>query len=290
MRPRKQLHDYDKYKPGDGHYDRTRKPQSERDARRLILLAECQVGKTGAYLHYLQLLTRAATTVAIPPPPPPHDGGPLPRDVLSWLLPCWDTLFCEKPLSATYGTLFPSKYTVGVAKERASLVMRSCKPEGAWVKRFQELLRNVSGERITSEAGEALIKKLDNEAVAPFDKRGQATRAPGSLESLKAAIDWDGRFRSHGVRLCVCDGQCSPECQPGAPKFGEIPTIRVADLARTGGQSDAVRGRWEKLRLESRKGGRLTYFRYNPANRPCGCSVPRFNEVVELYILFAICQ
>ena len=253
---KKQLHEYHTYRPGDGHYDRLEGNAKSRgkDERRLILSAECQVGKTGAYLHYLQLLTRATSAVAIPPP-----LGPPSRDVVGWLLPRWDELFGEPPLTGTYGRLFASKYTAGVAKKRTNLVMQSCKPAGSWVGNFQDLLRNVSGERITSKAGKELIEKLNQEAVAPFTQQGQSTGAPGSLESLKAAIDWDGRFHSQGVRLCVCDGgQCSPECQQGAkdrPSFGVVPTIRVADLAKTGGQSDGVSGRWEASRPDSRKGG-----------------------------------
>lgn len=131
--------------------------------------------------------------------------------------------------------------------------MQSCKPAGSWVDNFKELLRNVSGERITSEVGKNFIKTLNKEAVAPFNEQGQSTRAPGFLESLTAAIDWDGRFNSHGVNLCHCEGQCSPECQQGT-SFGTIPSIRVADLAKTGGQSDGVSGRWETSRLDSRKG------------------------------------
>eukprot|EP00903_Cladosiphon_okamuranus_P012871 g12021.t1 len=161
-----------------------------------------------------------------------------------------------------YGKLFASKYTAGVAEKRANLAMQSCKPAGSrvdnfsWVENFQDLLCNVSGERITSEAGKALIKQFNIEAIAPFDEQGQSTRAQGSLESLKAAIDWDGRFHSHGVRLCVCEGQCSSECNKGAQdrsSFGVIPSIRVADLAKSGGKLDGVSGRWEMTSQEKRK-------------------------------------
>ncbi len=234
--------------------------------RRLILLAECQVGKTGAYLHYLQLLTRAASTIAIPSPLPlPDDGGGArSRDVVSWLLPRWDELSRQPPLRGTYSKLFGSKYTVGVAKTRANLVMQSCRApagsrvrSGLWVDSFQGLLRNVSGEGITSEAGEDWIQKLSNEAVAPFDEQGQSKREKVYLESLKKAIDWDGRLHSQGVHLCACDGLCSPECKQGAKgrsSFGAIPSIKVSDLAKTGGQCDGVSGRWGPSWQENRSG------------------------------------
>lgn len=257
-------HHYDTYKPAKSHYDFGRNAASEKDERRLILLAECQVGKTGAYLHYLQLLTRTATTIAIPSPLPlPDEGEPRSRDVFSWLLPRWDELSLQPPLRKMYSTLFASKYTVGVAKTRTNLVMQSCKaPAGSrvdnvWVETFQGLLRNVSGERIASKAGEELIQKLRKDAVAPFDEQGQSTREKGSLESLKAAIDWDGRFHSQGVYLCACEGLCSPECKEAAKSrssFGAIPSIKVADLAKTGGQSDGVSGRWGASRQEHRDG------------------------------------
>lgn len=253
------LHEYGLYKPRDSHYDKGRKAGDRKDDRRLILLAECQVGKTGAYLHYLQLLARAASTIAVPPPPRLLGDGTWPRNVVSWLLPLWEKLFDKPRLGGTYSRLFASKYTAGIAKKRANLVMQSCKPgEGSWVENFQTLVRNVSGEAIMSEAGNTLIAGLNRGAVAPFDQRGQSTKTPASFESLKAAIDWDGRFHSHGVRLCVCSNQCTPACQQSTTdrsSFGAIPPIRVADLAKTGGQYDAVRARWEASHLEERHGG-----------------------------------
>ncbi len=72
----------------------------------------------------------------------------------------------NRPCAKMYSTLFASKYTVGVAKTRANLVIQSCKaPTGSgvdnvWVETFQGLLRNVSCERIASEAGEKFIQEL----------------------------------------------------------------------------------------------------------------------------------
>lgn len=250
------LHSYDMYKPGNGHYDHGT-AEVRRDERRLILSAECQVGKTGAYLHYLQLLTRAASVIAVPPPLPPLDEGSWSRDAVSWLLPCWQKLLGEPPLGGNYGKLFASKYTAGVAKKRANLVMQSCKPgEGSWVDRFQNLLQNVSGEAITSKAGKALIAALNKELAAPFNHQGQSTKPP-ALESLKAAIDWDGRFHSPGVFLCACNGQCTTTCQQATANrssYGAFPPIIVADLANTGGKYDGVSGRWEVPRLKGRNG------------------------------------
>lgn len=259
------LHRYARYAPGRNHYDKGRNEDSKRDERRLILSAECQVGKTGAYLHYLKLLTRAASIIAVPTPLPPEEGSS-PRDVVSWLLPYWRTLYKEKSLNRMYGILFASKYTSGVAKKRAYLVVQSCKREG-WVVNYQRSLLKVVhdfvsdegakikvfGETITSEAGETLITELGKELSgkdAPFDRQGQPKGTMASYESLKTAIDWDGRFHSHGVRLCVCNDQCTPECQAAMAKdsYGTVlPTIRMADLAETGGERDGDSARWEAL-------------------------------------------
>lgn len=250
------LHDYRAtYTPTRKHYDYGRNQGSTKDDRRLILSAECQVGKTGAYLHYLKLLTRAASTVAVPPPLP-VDRIPSSRGVVGWLLPHWKKLFDEPSLSPMYGTLLASKYTEGVANARAYLVALSCKSGGSWVHNFQELLRNVSGETITSKAGKNLVEKLGNKLVdadAPFDIEGRAMRTKASLEELKKSIDWDGRFRGHGVHLCICQGECTPRCQETMAhvSYGTVlQPIRTADLAETGGQHDAVRARWEDLHQE----------------------------------------
>ncbi|CAM9617174.1 unnamed protein product [Ectocarpus sp. 12 AP-2014] len=246
------LHDYSRYRPDEGHYDSGRDKTSTRNERRLVLSAECQVGKTGAYLHYLKILKRAASPIATPPPPFPIVASS--GDVVSWLLPHWRTLSNTRPLSDMYGSLFAGKYTAGVANSRAYLVVQSCKRDG-WVTNFQEFLRNVlvhkvQGETINSEAGRRRIAGLEPRLEAPFDAEGQAIRTEASYASLKAAIDWDGRFHTnHGVQLCVCSGQCTPACQDSLAKlkvsYGAALSIRTADLAETGGRLDGVIARWE---------------------------------------------
>lgn len=260
------LHDYHRFKPGASHYDYGNggdEAGPTRNERRLILSAECQVGKTGAYLHYLQLLKRAASFIPALQPLPLNEGFP-PRDIVSWLLPNWKTLSHKDHLSKMYGSLFASKYTAGVAEKRAYLVVESCKREGPWVANFQRLLSNVCegdegeddkvfGETITSQVGQKLLAELTTKLPAdkpPFEEDGQPVRTGDAYKSLQAAIDWDKIFHiSHGVRLCPCDGQC--ECQATAVSststgtFGTPPAIRMADLAETGGQRDGVRRKWK---------------------------------------------
>ncbi|CAB1118332.1 unnamed protein product [Ectocarpus sp. CCAP 1310/34] len=176
-----------------------------RNERRLVLSAECQVGKTGAYLHYLKILKRAASPIATPPPPFPIFASS--GDVVSWLLPHWRMLSNTRPLSEMYGSLFAGKYTAGVANSRAYLVVQSCKRD-RWVTNFQEFLRNVlahkvQGETIKNEAGRRRIAGLEPRLEAPFDAEARAIGTEASYASLKAAIDWVGRFHTnHGVQLC----------------------------------------------------------------------------------------
>jgi hypothetical protein len=56
------MHDYVQYSPSGGsqsqkpHYDFNNKPPGKLHERRVVLFAECQIGKTGAYLHLLSSL------------------------------------------------------------------------------------------------------------------------------------------------------------------------------------------------------------------------------------------
>lgn len=267
------LHDYHRFKPEATHYDYGNggdETDPTRNERRMILSAECQVGKTGAYLHYLQLLKRAASFIPALQPLPLNEGSP-PRDIVSWLLPNWETLSGKDPLSKTYGSLFASKYTAGVAKKRAYLVVESCKREGPWVANFQRLLSTVCegdegeddkvfGETITSQAGQALLAKLTAKLPAdkpPFEEDGQPVRTGDAYKSLKYAINWDKRFDiNHGVRLCPCGGDCKCEAtavsSASTGTFGTPRTIRMADLAETGGQRDGVRRKWNAPHGDSR--------------------------------------
>lgn len=284
-----ELHTYRKFKPGKGHYDKARNESSHRDERRLILSAECQVGKTGAYLHYLKLLMGAAKIIPVPPPMIISEGPSSGNAVSRWLLPDWRTLFHEPPLKRSYGSLFPGKYTRGVAETRTHLVVQSCKSEG-WVANYQMLLREVFGETITSKAGNALISKLTRELSgdAPFDEYGKL-KSSGTMEasykSLKTAIDWDGRFNNYGVSLCVCENQCTSACQDAlaSVSYGTKLSIRTADLAKTGGRPDGVSRRWGTDQNDSvgeeRKNISIGLPRCELADATCSCQPFLFHKI-----------
>lgn len=178
-------------------YDQGRDKDSPRNERRLILSAECQVGKTGAYLHFLELLMSAASTIPVPSTVTLSTKESS-RGNVGWLLPYWGKLSGMPPLRKTYHALFASKYTAGVIKKRAYLVVQSCKREG-WVANFQRLLLNVYcgikvddfdsikvyGETVTSQAGKDRITTLKGKLPvdAPFDMRGQPIRTVASSVS-----------------------------------------------------------------------------------------------------------
>lgn len=248
------LHDYSTYSPSNKHFDHPRRRTDPKDPRRLVLSAECQIGKTGAYLRYLSMLSEATGTGPLPVsdsdviPSPPRlkmeDGWP--KDSLSWLLPYWRTLLKIAPMASTYKALLASKYTKGVAMERVHLVMQTCKRED-WLTEYAVRLMNSCGEHVRSEAGQALIHKLvEANLEAPFNAEGNPRQSTACYESLKKAINWDGRFEPGlAVTLCVCEGQCTCQDTTAGAKFGRGLTLIIKELAQTGGEHGCVDVRWE---------------------------------------------
>ncbi|CAM9719306.1 unnamed protein product, partial [Pylaiella littoralis] len=244
------LHDYSAYSPGDKHFDHHRTIDVDpKDPRRLILSAECQIGKTGAYLNYLSLLTSATSGLENVPSPPrlnvKVDGWP--RQELSWLLPHWQTLFDIALMKNTYGTLLASKYTQGIARERVHLVVQSCKGD-EWQSKYADLLVDSCGEHVQSTVGKQQINHFQKITLeAPFDKQGQPRTTTVCYESLKLAINWDGRFKpSLGVQLCTCERQCTCQGALAGGSFAKGLTLRMEELARNWGEHGCVDVRWKR--------------------------------------------
>ncbi|CAM9177501.1 unnamed protein product [Ectocarpus sp. 13 AM-2016] len=246
------LHDYLSYSPGKHHFDNRRRNDDRKDPRRLILSAECQVGKTGAYLEYLAMLTRAATgssprSEIVPCPPPLAIGELWPKHVLDWLLPYWRAMVKVSPLAGTYNHLLASKYTKGIATERVHLVAKSCKHGGLWNANYADRLKNVCGEHVQSAVGQGRIENLRQATLeAPFDTAGNPRPTRAGYESLKQAINWDGRFETDfGVQLCTCEeGQCT--CPDVTGSFGMGLKLCMANLAQQAeGEHEGVDARWE---------------------------------------------
>lgn len=244
------LHKYSTYSPKENHFDHPRHRTDPKDERRLVLSAECQIGKTGAYLHYLSMLTGTVPDPdleLIPSPLPWNTEDGWPKDAFSWLLPHWRTLLRIRPMTSTYGRLLASKYTNGIAMQRVHLVMQSCKG-GEWLKNYACGLVNLCGEHVRSEAGRELIQNLaSGNLEAPFDAEGNPRQTRACCESLKMAINWDGRFDPRlGVVLCACEGHCTcQDIMAGGASFGRGLKLSMAKLAQTGGEHGCVDARWE---------------------------------------------
>ncbi|CBJ31706.1 conserved unknown protein [Ectocarpus siliculosus] len=239
------LHNYSAYRPAEKHFDHRRGLSERKDPRRLILSAECQIGKTGVYLDYLSKLTNATTASCseiVPCPPPVEDGWP--REELSWLLPHWRTLIGIAPMSNEYSTLLASKYTEGIVRERIHLVRQSCCEGNRWRDEYAALLVDSCGEHVRSVIGNQYIEALrQRELVPPFNTEGDPTPAPACFESLKEAINWDGRFEPGlGVQFCACESQCT--CAMAGDAYGKGLTLQLADLTRAGGEHGRVDERW----------------------------------------------
>ncbi|GBG34091.1 GREB1-like protein [Hondaea fermentalgiana] len=179
-------------KRSDGHDS---KRSDGDDPRRLLLMAQCQQGKTGTYLHFLRLL-KERVEIAIPTPP---DALPLvPR--AEWTLPHWRNLIvsAQSPgfpaLRSSYAMPKKGQYHASVLQQRTLALMLASENGSGWYEAYCGYLFGEDGEAIVSRAGLDKIEVLSRtveELGAPFD----GSRCTNSQLALDC-VNFDGRFSS----------------------------------------------------------------------------------------------
>ena len=221
------LHDYTKYEPtraddaDDGkktpHYDAT--PSRQQHPNRLLLFAECQIGKTGAYLYYLTRLAEEVHGSNDPfIVPEPIDGR------WSWFFPYWenigkqqqprlkcahDTAFYSRRLSPTlvrpihrYSEPKQGHYYQKVAEGRMSK-LQELVASPTWATDYCDWLLSPEGEVIVSTTGRELVKALRDRllpaegapVLMPIDGATRALMSGSEAEkTLRDCVDWDGRM------------------------------------------------------------------------------------------------
>jgi hypothetical protein len=234
--------------PNGGHYD-TGNHQEERHLRRFLLSAECQVGKTGAYLHFVTLLRNAITALpgdGQPPPVPPLIplGAPWHR----WLIPRLDNL--NQQPNMLYDFPKTGKYHRCIAHQRLAQLQSLIAEQGdgserSFKQRFIGMIQEY--ECTVTERGR---RKLD---LLPEYPSLPPTGHVGD-DWILDFVNWDGRFVRDGVwhtcrdELLNAFAQWQEQWQGGAVNvplaqsvmFGEHPSVTLLAAEQDGleGQGD----------------------------------------------------
>ena len=209
----KELHTYhENYTPvvssTKAHYDASadKKPPAKHK-RRMLLFAECQIGKTAAYLHYLTRLREVIRGSLVFEATDSLNQEPQ----ASWHFPYWRTVSDER---LDYKQPKKGYYHNKVVRQRKQYLRELAKGQddsGDWLSNYCSWLKSPRGEMIVSKAGVDMINKIEKELESreiPFEETGGAKTGVEHEKTLMACIDWDGRME----RL---KGQLDDRQQPG---------------------------------------------------------------------------
>jgi hypothetical protein len=156
-----------------GHYDIGNNTK-DTCATRLLLKAECQIGKTGAFLAFLQLLNQEIEPPAIPPTLWLGDRSHLSR--YFWEVPYWK--FMKEQPTFVYNFPKLGKYHRKILESRIALFNFVQND----VRQYLSLIRRT--EVVISSTGREKLVELSER----FEGQEQPNAAPFEL------INWDGRF------------------------------------------------------------------------------------------------
>jgi hypothetical protein len=141
-----------KVKVGD-HYDAHNAGKKE-EARRLLLWAQCQQGKTGAYLHFVHLIYQDKSLLE--EVAPRVQGCDMPT------LPYWRSIALQKGpfarLCKYYNKPSFGQYHGRVASHRFKLLEESSASGDAWLEEYKALLQRREG--VETREGRALLARL----------------------------------------------------------------------------------------------------------------------------------
>jgi hypothetical protein len=161
---------------GKGHYDLVE--QRQPFPTRMLLKAECQIGKTGAFLAFLQLLNQEIDAVPVPPTlVVSQDKNHL--SPLLWRLPYWKSMKEQ----AIFDYQFPKrgKYHQQLLQNRNLLFEEA----GNDLAKYISLVREK--EIIISDTGQRKLRDL-------VQLEGLREHSNDTSISCWKAINWDNRF------------------------------------------------------------------------------------------------
>ena len=160
--------------------------------QRLLLFAECQIGKTGAYLHFLTRLREVIRGDA-----PPTVVVERVDQAWGWHFPYWQNL-CGGALD--YKEPKEGHYFEKLATARMSQLKRlAVKGSADWVADYCAWLTSEAGEFIVSRVGREKIAALQRDLVdvgIPVTARGVARTGEECTRVLRRCVDWDSRMKN----------------------------------------------------------------------------------------------
>ena len=200
------------------HYDALPHDPHDKHSRRMLLFAECQIGKTGAYLYYLRRLREVIRGSFEPPFVP----GPI-NCLRSWHFPYWKTLADSGKLD--YSQPKEGHYYEKVAKQRLAFLQAAAKaltqtPGRCWISLYCEWLSKAEVELLTDPStgakkrlpGELIVSSVGAEKIAdlkksleakhaniPISPTGEVKQGSEAANVLKACINWDQRMTNLSV-------------------------------------------------------------------------------------------
>lgn len=178
------------------HYDLSVQSECQYHDRRLLLMAECQIGKTGSYLAYLQLLDRHINKEDESLP----IAAPIVRQGIQlheWFVPYWYSLHRQPALD--YGAPQSGKYILPIARQRVAL-LRSAVLDSQDDDDDEPSRRGaLSSPRILDGYCRKLMEFEYTSSVVGFERWNALTKTSfadeeGLLSSLGALLNWDGRL------------------------------------------------------------------------------------------------
>lgn len=176
------------------HYDLHVSPENQYHDRRLLLMAECQIGKTGSYLAYLQLLDHHINKEdeSLPITAPMVREG---IQLHEWFVPYWHSLHRQPALD--YSAPQSGKYILPIARQRLAL-LRSAVVDS---QEDDEPSRGgaLSSPRILDTYCRKLMEYEYTSSMVGFDlwnalTKKAFTNEEGLLSNLANLLNWDGRL------------------------------------------------------------------------------------------------
>lgn len=180
------------------HYDYQR-GTGQYDPRRILLFAECQIGKTGAYIHLIQLLL-SEVTEQVPEPQIRLSRDCTRYSELQWRFPYWQDLMRQDNIDYSYPRY--GKYHEFILSQRLALLVKCVQqPSGrGWLTDYCSTIVGSGklGELVISSEGRHRIGQL-LQTYGQFEAPIRVD--PGSSEIvvlnqnlLERALDWDNRL------------------------------------------------------------------------------------------------